>query len=656
MWDLIRSNERKSLLLMMGLGAFTVLVGAILGAAADPEQGLVTGAFLALSTWLVLTIITYFAADSAVLSMSGAREVSHKEFPQLWNVVEELCIASGLPRPRIYVIEDTAPNAFAVGRTPQTAAVAITSGLLQKLTRDELAGVMAHELAHIRNRDTNYLIRAAVMVGTIALLCDFFLRYARLFRFGGGKRSGGSKGGGGGGAQLVLLVLALLLAILAPIIARMLYLCISRRREYLADASAVEFTRNPEGLASALEKISADQEVLEVANRATAPLFIVNPIKAHEERAKELFSTHPPLKERVGILRSLGTGATLNDYERQFRLMAKDGKRGLYSAKDLQQASSERGTRPVPKGQAEAALQPGQAPFGLEHLKGGGARTPEAMQQRLEPLARVLTAGAVAQGQLPPEAVLAALFAPGGLGMAGALMMSCACGERLALPDRPKLVVCAKCGAQTPVAAETLEQIARAKQQAQAAPQAAGAAAPLASSTLPGAGGKLRPVPAPVGSGGVPVPPPPKPVAAGASYGVRDADGDGKLDSVKFEERQSGAARWEMFKELEVDNSRGGKVLRGSDLDPSARPPVPPPPAPGARRGSDGVPPPPPAAAKGGQPPDDPGSDEARRALIPDAFSCACGYTREVPANFKGSRLKCPKCGAQQVYYLVNGK
>jgi len=216
-------------------------------------------------------------------------------------VVEELSIAAGVPTPRIYVIDDTAPNAFATGRDPRHAVVAITTGLRQKLNRDELQGVMAHELGHVRNYDILFAMLMAVMVGVLVMLCDVFLRS---LWFGGGRRRRGRQEGGNL-IQLVLLIVALVLAVLAPILTRIIQMAMSRQREYLADASAVEFTRNPDGLASALAKISSDPEVLEVANRATAHLYIVHPIKRFEERASSIFDSHPPIKERVRRLLSL---------------------------------------------------------------------------------------------------------------------------------------------------------------------------------------------------------------------------------------------------------------------------------------------------------------------------------------------------------------
>ena len=220
---------------------------------------------------------------------------------QLLNVVREMSIAS-VPMPKVYVIDDTAPNAFATGRDPQHASVAVTSGLLEKLDREELQGVLGHEMSHVRNYDIRFALLVGVLVGSIALLADMFLRFTF---WGGGRRSGGDRDRGGGGLVIILFVLALLLAIIAPIIGRLVQLAVSRRREELADVSAVELTRNPLGLARALRTISDDPEVLEVANRATQHLYIVNPIKSFENRAKSMWDTHPPIAERIAVLKGL---------------------------------------------------------------------------------------------------------------------------------------------------------------------------------------------------------------------------------------------------------------------------------------------------------------------------------------------------------------
>ncbi len=301
--DRIAANKRNSLALIAVFLAFIAVFGYVIGYAwiGDPASALF-GLGLAFVAGSVSGIVSYYAGDRMVLAASRAREVTHHEVPQLFNVVEEMAIASGLPMPKVYIIEDSAPNAFATGRNPEHASVAVTSGLLEKLDRDELQGVIAHEMAHVGNFDIRYAMLVGILVGTTVLISDFFLRG---LWFGGGR---GGQREGGGQAQLIMIIVAVVLAALAPIFARLLQLSISRQREYLADATAVKLTRNPKGLADALQKISGDTEVLEVANRATAHLYIVNPIKKFEKRAKGLFSTHPPIEERIQILRSLETG------------------------------------------------------------------------------------------------------------------------------------------------------------------------------------------------------------------------------------------------------------------------------------------------------------------------------------------------------------
>jgi len=206
--------------------------------------------------------------------------------------------------PAVYLIDDTAPNAFATGRDPRHASIAITTGLLEKLDREELQGVIGHELSHVRNYDIRYSLLVGVLVGTVALLADFFLRFTFWGGFGGGRRSSNDRDGGGG-LQAIVFVLAIVLAILAPFFTRLVQLAVSRQREYLADASSVELTRNPQGLERALAAIAEDPEVLEVANRATQHLYFTNPIKKFEARSKGLFSTHPPIVDRINRLRAL---------------------------------------------------------------------------------------------------------------------------------------------------------------------------------------------------------------------------------------------------------------------------------------------------------------------------------------------------------------
>ena len=304
----IAVNRRNSLLLIAAFLAFVAVFGYVIGYAwiGDPT-GALFGLRLAFVVGIVSGLATYYGGDRMVLAASRAKEITHDDAPVLFNVVEEMAIAAGLPMPKVYIIQDSAPNAFATGRDPEHASVAVTSGLLTKLNRDELQGVIAHEMSHVGNFDIRYAMLVGILVGTTVLISDFFLRG---LWFGGGFGGGGRGGrdGGGGYVQLIMIVVAILFAILAPLFARLLQLSISRQREYLADASAVRLTRNPKGLADALQKISGDREVLEAANRATAHLYIVNPVKSFEKRAKGLFSTHPPIGERIEILRSMETG------------------------------------------------------------------------------------------------------------------------------------------------------------------------------------------------------------------------------------------------------------------------------------------------------------------------------------------------------------
>ncbi len=304
--DRIAVNRRNSIFLIICFLALVVVLGYVIGYAwiGDP-RGALFGLVLALVVGSISGVATYYGGDRMMLAASRAHQITHEEAPVLCNVVEEMSLAAGLPMPKVYIIEDSAPNAFATGRDPEHASVAATSGLLQKLDRDELQGVMAHEMSHVANFDIRYSMLVGILVGTTVLISDFFLRG---LWFGGGRGGRRSEGGGGGQIQLIMMVVAILLAILAPLFARLLQLSISRQREYLADVTAVRLTRNPKGLADALAKISGDKEVLEVANRATAHLYIVNPVKSFEKRAKGLFSTHPPVNERIDILRSMETG------------------------------------------------------------------------------------------------------------------------------------------------------------------------------------------------------------------------------------------------------------------------------------------------------------------------------------------------------------
>jgi heat shock protein HtpX len=301
---LIARNRRNSLLLMALFLVFFVAVGLLIGhvwGGGDWRFGAAVSVGAGVLAFLLM-MASYYGGSSVLLGISQAHEIQKSDDPQLYNVVEELCIAGGMPMPKVYIINDTAMNAFATGRDPAHAAVAITRGLREKLTRDELQGVIAHELSHVRFYDTLFATLIAVMVGLLVMLCDVFLRS---LWWGGARRSRRDRDDGGGGAQAILLILAIVLAILAPILAKIIQMAISRQREYQADAGSVELTRNPEGLASALAKIGGDEEVLEVANRATAPLYIVHPIQKFEDRSGSIFDTHPPLRERIQRLVSL---------------------------------------------------------------------------------------------------------------------------------------------------------------------------------------------------------------------------------------------------------------------------------------------------------------------------------------------------------------
>jgi heat shock protein HtpX len=227
--------------------------------------------------------------------------VTKEEEPEYYRTVENLCIGAGLPMPRLYIIEDSAPNAFATGRDPNHAVICVTRGLLQKMDHLELEGVIAHELSHIGNYDIRLMTLVVVLVGIVALLADFMFRFTI---WGAGGRSS-NRGRSGGSAVIIIYAVALLAAILAPIAAQLIRLALSRQREYLADASGALLTRYPEGLASALEKISADKEPLEAANKATAHLYIVSPLLEHQSFLNNLFSTHPPIEERIRRLRSM---------------------------------------------------------------------------------------------------------------------------------------------------------------------------------------------------------------------------------------------------------------------------------------------------------------------------------------------------------------
>ena len=317
MWELIRANKRNSILLMAMMACVLILLGFTIGLAAFGPEGGLYGVAVAAILWLVLALVSFSSGDQILLAASHAQPVTQDVHPQLFNVVEEMKIAAGLPAmPKIYIIADRAPNAFATGRNPQSASIAVTAGLLARLNRDELQGVVAHEMSHIVHRDILYITLAGIMLGGIVLLSRMFLRGT----FYGSRRRYSSDSRGGGQAQAILLLIAIAAAILAPIMAYLLYFALSRRREYLADAGAARLTRYPEGLASALEKIASDPSPqLAAANDATAPMYIVNPFKKRGQmHLADLTSTHPPISERIRVLRSISQGASYKDYARAY--------------------------------------------------------------------------------------------------------------------------------------------------------------------------------------------------------------------------------------------------------------------------------------------------------------------------------------------------
>ena len=427
MWEAIRSNQRRSLLLIALMGVLLVALGGVIGAAVVPPvdthfvshgrgpqiDPLLSGAYgagVALLIWLILWAVAAGSGDGILLSAAGAKRIEKEQAPQLWNVVEEMSIASGLGQmPSIYVIDDDAPNAFAVGYRPGRAAVAVTAGLLRRLNRDELQGVIAHEIGHIRNLDVRFMTMAGVMVGSIVIISDIFLRS---LWYGGGRRSSRSSRGGGQ-AQAILMLIAILLAILAPLLAQMLYFACSRKREYLADASSARFTRYPEGLASALEKISrqAGRNVddKKKANRVVAPMYIINPLQA--QSAVGLMSTHPPTEKRVKVLRGMGGNVGFVEYESAFRKIHGD-KASCIGARTL-----------------------------------GADTGAEVRAPSVEPGARQ---DAVARARAAGDLMA---------GLADYLFIACACGVRIKVPPefkRPS-ITCPRCGRQheIPVAAAT---------------------------------------------------------------------------------------------------------------------------------------------------------------------------------------------------------
>jgi heat shock protein HtpX len=297
-YDRIDQNRRNTFFLMflfvVLVAGFATAIGIVVGL---PPQ------YAAIVTVPVLlfALFSYYASTRITLAISGARPITKQDEPELYRTVENLCIGAGLPMPQVYVIEDGAPNAFATGRDPNHAAVVVTRGLLQKMDDQELQGVIAHELSHIGNYDIRITTIVVVLVGIIALMADLMLRFTI---YGAGARRN-NRSRRGGSAAIIIYAIALVAIIITPIAAQLIRLALSRQREYLADASGALLTRYPEGLARALEKIAADPDPLEEANKATAHLYIVNPLHEHKSFLNNLFATHPPIQERIALLRAM---------------------------------------------------------------------------------------------------------------------------------------------------------------------------------------------------------------------------------------------------------------------------------------------------------------------------------------------------------------
>jgi len=295
MYEQIASNKRKSFVLVTFFLALIFVLAWVFAELAGLGR---PGIIIALVIAVGVSFMSYYGSDNITLAISHARPATKEEFPYLYNVVEGLAIAAGIPAPRCYVIDDTAPNAFATGHNPQNSIICVTTGLLQKMDRAELEGVVAHEMSHIKNLDIRLMTLTVVMIGIVALLSDWIMR---TFMWGPRRRIGRDKSGAGA----IFLVIGVVMALLSPLIAQLIRLAISRKREFLADASGAMLTRYPAGLASALRKLDSDKEPLEAANKATAHLYIVNPLKDIKGAVNKLFSTHPPIEERIAALEKM---------------------------------------------------------------------------------------------------------------------------------------------------------------------------------------------------------------------------------------------------------------------------------------------------------------------------------------------------------------
>jgi len=321
MYELITKNRRKSWLVFFGMGVLLVSMGAVIGMLFDPEpqsgKGMMQGIIIATIVFAVQALVALLGGAKVVLAGMDAHPITQQDDPMLYNIIEELCLSTGLPMPKIYIINTYASNAFAAGIKPAKSVVAITRGLREKLNRQEIQAVMAHEMSHIYNRDVMYMTFASVMLCTIVLISQLAMRS---FLWGGNRRSN-SKGGNGAG-QLIILAVVILLAILAPLFAQIFYFSLSRKREYLADTMAVDFTRDPNSLAEALVKISGDNQPFDPGKMAAAMCISKPKLKKDKE---SLFSTHPPIQKRIAILRAMSMGTDYQSYRTAYaEVMGKD--------------------------------------------------------------------------------------------------------------------------------------------------------------------------------------------------------------------------------------------------------------------------------------------------------------------------------------------
>lgn len=312
MYELITKNKRKSWFVFFGMGILLLMLGALIGLLFDPDpqsgRGILIGIIIATVIWFMQVIVALTNGAQVVLQGMNAKEIAPEDDLVLHNVIEELSQATGLPMPKIYLIDTLALNAFATGIKPEKSIVAITRGLRDKLTRQEMQAVMAHEMSHIYNRDVMYMTFASVMLCTIVIISDLLMR---TFIWGGGRRSNNSKEGNGV-IQLIIIAAVIILAILAPLFAQIFYFSLSRKREYLADTMAVNFTRDPDSLANALEKISGNTEKFDPGHMAAA--MCIDKPKKTKKNKESLFSTHPPIEKRIAILRAMSVGTDYNTY------------------------------------------------------------------------------------------------------------------------------------------------------------------------------------------------------------------------------------------------------------------------------------------------------------------------------------------------------